>query len=641
MANPSTSQIRQQGTRRPFQPLDTTEGRAGRAIAEPQEQYAGGWAVATDTIRNLSGVFGDLFQERSKKNELNPIAADMWAEASIEAEVGYQQLDQESRDKLRRAAAIAGQTEHEYFKTQVMNKTYQAIDETGLVSPSDNLYARGERFKPDMSGFQTVETRQYDLDKKILDTMASNNTAVHNKDGTINIVATLKKGYETIKAAETFTNNSIAESAMASLNITPEMYENSAKNASQRRAYDAAIANAAFDITIRPLIVDELQSIYNALQEGADPTRAIEKLTMDANEARRKILSGYYPSKDIQDNLLNQLSSFETQAKTLLSAKGETKTYYENQLAVLKARLQLHTLRKAGIAGDLARAAVSNPGSDQLLYDFLSYSKKRAEVGQILLNEGASLYNIANNMTDQDYIELNNQLKNVEAIQEGATPTHGTSKDISIATAFTNDQAIKKLSSVKSFSELSEKEQSNIRGNLAVTLYGAEDSVNGRPGVTNSKGEKYANFLEKMTSQEFLEKVLADPNNLDLKESYVNLTPSVVRSSLPLITDVIRNSTNENQSIVYDEKTKQFINTQSRLGPMQQAQDLLLPGSTTTYEFDRAVQQINTCLKALINARQLQQNGPLSEEQEKEVVDFIKSLLQTRIPERKMMGLVA
>lgn len=641
MANPTTLQQRQQEMHRPFQPLDNTEGRVGRAIAEPQEQYAGGWAVAADTTRNFSGVFGNIFQERSKKNELNPIAADMWAEASIKAEVGLQQLDQESREKLRRAAAIAGQTEHAYFKTQVMNETYQAIDATGLVSRSDNIYAKEQRFKPDMSGFQTVETRQYDLDKKILNNMADNNTAVYNKDGTINTIATLQKGYETIKAAETYTNNTIAESAMQSLNITPEMYENSKNNTSQRRAYDAAIANAAFDITVRPLIGDEIQSIYNALKEGGDPTRAIEKLTMDANDARRKILSGYYPSKDIQDNLLARLSSFETQAKTMLSAKGETKTYYEDQLALLKARLQLHTLREKGIAGDLARAAVANPGSDQLLYEYMNYTNRRATVGQALLNEGASLYNIANNMTDQDYIDLNNQLKNVEAIQEGATPTHGTSKDISIATAFTNDQARKKLSSVKSFSELSEKDQSNIRGNFAVTLYSAEDAVNGRPGTTDSKGEKYANFLEKMTSQEFLEKVLVDPNNLDLKERYVTLTPSVVRSALPVITATIRASTNENQSIVYDEKTKQFINTQSQLPPMQRAQDLLLPGSTTPYEFDRAVQQVNTCLKALINARQLQQNGPLSEEQEKEVVDFIKSLLQTRIPESKMRGLVA
>lgn len=637
----ATLQQRQQEMHRPFQPLDTTTGRTGKAIAEPQEQYAGGWAVAADIIRNSSGVLKNLVQEESKKNELNPIAADMWAEASIKAEVGLQQLDQESREKLRRAAAIAGQTEHAYFKTQVMNETYQAINETGLVSPSENLYAKEQRFKPDMSGYQTVETRQYNLDQKLLDSMATNNTAVYNKDGTINTIATLQKGYETIKAAETYTNNTIAESAMESLNITPEMYENSKNNTSQRRAYDTAIANKAFDITIRPLLEDEIQSIYNAFKEGGDPTAAIEKLTMDANDARRQILSGYYPSKDIQDNLLARLSSFETQAKTMLSSKGESKTYYEDQLAVLKARLQLHTLKEKGIAGDLARAAVANPGSDQLLYDFLSYSDKRATVGQALLNEGASLYNIANNMTDQDYVELNNQLKNVEAIQEGATPTHGTTKDISIATAFTNDQARKKLSSVKTFSELSEKDQSNIRGNLAVTLYSAEDAVNGRPGAINSKGEKYANFLEKMTSQEFLEKVLVDPNNLDLKDSYVKLTPSVVRQSLPIITEAIRASTNWDQSIVYDEKTKQFINTQSLLPPMDQAQNLLLPGGTTQYEFDRSVQQVNTCLKALINARQLQQNKSLSEEQEKEIVDFIKSLLKTKIPESKMRGLTA
>ena len=638
----ATLQQRQQEMHRPFQPTDTTTGRAGRAIAEPQEQYAGGWAVAADIIRNSSGVLKNLVQEeRSKKNELNPIAADMWAEASIKAEVGLQQLDQESREKLRRAAAIAGQTEHAYFKTQVMNETYQAINETGLVSPSDNLYAKEQRFKPDMSGYQTVETRQYNLDQKLLDSMATNNTAVYNKDGTINTVATLQKGYETIKAAETYTNNTIAESAMESLNITPEMYENSKNNTSQRRAYNIAIANKAFDITVRPLLGDEIQSIYNILKEGGDPTTVIEKLTMDANDARRQILSGYYPSKDIQDDLLARLSSFETQAKTLLSTKGETKKYYEDQLAVLKARLQLHTLKEKGIAGDLARAVVSYPGSDQLLYDYLSYSKKRATVGNALLKEGASLYNIANNMTDQDYVELNNQLKNVEAIQEGTTPTHGTTKDISIATAFTNDQARKKLSSVKTFSELSEKDQSDIRGNLAVTLYSAEDAVNGRPGAINSKGEKYANFLEKMTSQEFLEKVLVDSNNLDLKDSYINLTPRVVRHSLPIITDAIRASTNWDQSIVYDEKTKQFINTQSLLPPVQQAQDLLLPGGATQYEFDRAVQQVNTCLKALINARQLQQNSPLSEEQEKEIVDFIKSLLKTKIPESKMRGLVA
>ena len=637
----ATLQQRQQEKHRPFQPTDTTTGRTGKAIAEPQEQYAGGWAVAADIIRNSSGVLKNLVQEeRSKKNELNPIAADMWAEASIKTEVGLQQLDQESREKLRRAAAIAGQTEHEYFKTQVMNETYQAISEAG-VSASDNIYAREQRFKPDMSGYQTVETRQYNLDQKLLDSMATNNTAVYNKDGTINTVATLQKGYETIKAAETYTNNTIAESAMESLNITPEMYENSKNNTSQRRAYDIAIANKAFDITVRPLLGDEIQSIHNILKEGGDPTAAIEKLTMDANDARRQILSGYYPSKDIQDDLLARLSSFETQAKTLLSTKGETKTYYEDQLAVLKARLQLHTLKEKGIAGDLARAAVANPGSDQLLYDFLSYSNKRATVGNALLKEGASLYNIANNMTDQDYVELNNQLKNVEAIQEGATPTHGTTKDISIATAFTNDQARKKLSSVKTFSELSEKDQSNIRGNLAVTLYSAEDSVNGRPGAINSKGEKYANFLEKMTSQEFLEKVLADPNNLDLKDSYVNLTPSVVRQSMPLITDAIRTSTNWDQSIMYDEKTKQFINTQSLLSPMDQSFNLLFPGGATQYEFDRSVQQVNTCLKALINARQLQQNKPLSEEQEKEIVDFIESLLKTKIPESKMGGLKA
>lgn len=636
----ATLQQRQQEMHRPFQPTDTTTGRTGKTIAEPQEQYAGGWAVAADIIRNSSGVLKNLVQEESKKNELNPIAADMWAEASIKAEVGLQQLDQESREKLRRAAAIAGQTEHAYFKTQVKNETYQAISEAG-VSASDNVYAMEQRFKPDMGGYQTVETRQYNLDQKLLDSMATNNTAVYNKDGTINTVATLQKGYETIKAAETYTNNTIAESAMESLNITPEMYENSKNNTSQRRAYDAAIANKAFDITVRPLLGDEIQSIYNILKEGGDPTAAIEKLTMDANDARRQILSGYYPSKDIQDNLLARLSSFETQAKTMLSSEGESKTYYEDQLAVLKARLQLHTLKEKGIAGDLARAAVANPGSDQLLYDFLNYSNKRATVGQALLNEGASLYNIANNMTDQDYVELNNQLKNVEAIQEGATPIHGTTKDISIATAFTNDQARKKLSSVKTFSELSEKDQSNIRGNLVVTLYSAEDAVNGRPGAINSKGEKYANFLEKMTSQEFLEKVLVDPNNLDLKDSYVNLTPRVVRQSLPIITDAIRASTNWDQSIVYDEKTKQFINTQSLLLPMQQAQDLLLPGGATQYEFDRAVQQVNTCLKALINARQLQQNSPLSEEQEKEIVDFIKSLLKTKIPESKMRGLTA
>ena len=81
MANQTTLQQRQ----RPFQPLDTTKGRAGRPIAAPQAQYAGGWNI----IQDVTGRLASLYARTSggQKDEEDPeliLAQDMYAQAAFD-----------------------------------------------------------------------------------------------------------------------------------------------------------------------------------------------------------------------------------------------------------------------------------------------------------------------------------------------------------------------------------------------------------------------------------------------------------------------------------------------------------------------------------------------------------------------------
>lgn len=633
MANVSTLQQRQQEIHRPFQPFTSTEGRAGRAIAEPQETYAGGWNVVSDIVGHAPKIISNIIP---KNDELNPIAANAWAQANFDYNKHLSELTPEETERLDVLAQQVHQTRPEYLKNLYIQRTTQYLTDLG-ISPYEQMYAQEKAWKLEATGDAAkVEQREYEINKAKAEAMDKEGLAVRNPDGTVDVRRTVLFANELERSQDILVNG--ADSLMNRRGITREMYVHAEKNDPQtKRAYDWMIENDAKKEGIAPQLSVAINSLGNRIAAGEDPTQMVLYLDTEFATAERFINEGYWPSKDIQDNLIAYVKTYKDQVSNWLKDRSLSKEYLTDKLAELQLGLRMAALQDPGDVGVIARTSVAleDPGTN-LLMSVINFDKSKLATGAEVETFGKNSLQLVRNMSNSKVKHISNVYNNVLEINQGVPPTSGTPESRSEAWAFADNRAREAIR--VGWDKMPDEEKAEIQNYLSVTDQRAQDVLANRKDTQGKQGEYLANFLEKLNKPEYVTALML-PDNTELRNSYVNNADPVIQKVLrmpsgPAGTFRTTSTTAPYRRVLFDVESNKFYSpTGSFLeGVGRRTTNLFKSGEsifeTTDRTWNKALEQVNDCYNAAVTAEALNRGRPLNEEERVKVAEYIKNLLK-------------
>lgn len=619
MANPTTLQMRQQEIHRPFQPLDTTEGRAGRPIAAPQAQYAGGWNI----IQDVTGRLASLYSRTSggQKDEEDPeliMAQDLYAQGAFDLQEQIGKWSTEDQQALARDAAAKGQTSSEYLKN-LYDKQIQAKGAELGIAPRKLMKAREAYFKAEVEGLKTEETRQYQQTKLATDELIKNGYGVYDDNANIDPIATRKKASE-IMEANALKDSTFDEGVGKNLGFT--MAEYTAANSIQRQRMDDEIANYAFKNVVNPLVSLDLEAVRQAVDSGqiTDVREAIGAFRNSMMSATQQINQSNDVPAGAKTRLLNDMQNISKYVETLEKQPDTQLKDLENTMTKTTLLIKARALQDPGTIGLITR--VANVLPPELANTVIQSIK--ADPSKPLFDLASSVKSFdstikASNLTDNELRQFANVAGNVANILEGQSPTYGTKDDQTKATAIT----LKYIQqSIVNPDKATPQQRMEMINSTEFLLNTCDKALRKDPDVKGASGQAYANFIEFASTDNFKGVFLTNNN---LKQKFLDLYNPVTDSYLIYPSGpagVLRNTTpTDDRWIAYDETSGIFVGGRA-----------MLSGGTTGWSFNKTVDRINDAFKTKCFGFEVEKNREPDSSEKKQIADdIIKMLLAANV----------
>lgn len=657
----STLQQKTQEMHRPFQPLDSTEGRAGRPIAAPQAQYAGGWNIIQDVTGRLASLYSST-SRGSKKDELNPLAAEAYSAAAFDLQ--NLNLTPEEREEYDRQAALAGQTTSAYLRNMA-DKNVQEFLAKNNVSYNDMMVAREARFKADQTGLEKVESKQLEMDQKILTTMEENNLAVYDSNGHINRSATLSKAYGISDSLQNL--NSELDEQLARIGLNKDVYIMA--KGPQKQAIDNLLMKQRIQDYNIVVLNEFLPTMHKILDGSIDTEDGLNSLKALIEAGKRGNLAIFATDKDMRESINSYLDSYYNEAEAFLKNKSISLKEKEDYLKMLKTRLQIEGLEGANKASQVERGMVKYPNISAGLL------AQEGGLGAYLNpNEfdlatlgGAPLTNYYNGVPKQAIQEQSNLLQNAHNILEGSQPTAGSIANQKYAQGYIQDYGSKALQANSgNYNKISPEEKAAVNGTLANTVNQMIDVLT-KPQdrtVQRDANARTANVITLINDNNYYN-ALKHPDNQQLKEQYTSLGDAVLKRSLtsgigPAAVLARTSVENKDRTIIFNEKTRQF--EPHPLAKRTTTSDIAKPaagaavgavggavigvpfigatlggslatsptGGTTQWSFDSAIHSLNQSLTYAIRTEELYLNRELTDQEVKTIAKAFPVILSTR-----------
>lgn len=618
MANQTTLQMRQQEIHRPFQPLDTTEGRAGRPIAAPQAQYAGGWNLIQDVTGRLASLYAHT--SGGQKDEEDPeliLAQDLYAQAAFDLQEQIGTWSKEDQQALARDAAARGQTSSEYLKN-LYDKQIQAKGAELGIAPRKLMKAR-DYFKAEVEGLKTAETRQYQQTKLVTDELIKNGYGVYDDNANIDTIATRKKASE-IMEANALKDSTFDEGVGKNLGFT--MAEYTAANSIQRQRMDDEIANYAFKNVVNPLISLDLEAVRQAIDSGqiTDVREAIGAFRNSMMSAIQQINQSNDVPAGAKTRLLNDMQNISKYVETLEKQPDAQLKDLENAMTKTTLLMKAQALQDPGIVGLITRVANILPPE---LANTVIQSIK-ADPSKPLFSLASSVKNFdstikASNLTDNELRQYANITGNIANILEGQSPTYGTKDDQTKATAI----ALKYIQqSIVNPDKATPQQRMEIANSTEFLLNICDKALRKDPDIKGASGQAYANFIEFASTDNFKGVFLTNNN---LKQKFLDLYNPVTDSYLIYPSGpagVLRNTTpTDDRWIAYDETSGMFVGGRA-----------MISGGTTGWSFNKTVDRINNAFKTKCFGFEVEKNREPDSSEKKQIADdIIKMLLAANV----------
>lgn len=636
MANPTTLQQRQQEMHRPFQPLDTTEGRQGRAIAAPQEQYAGGWNVAARTTSNLDSLAGQFTRmvtsSGTKGKEEDPelnLAYDMYAQQVFELEDWFRNAPPEEREAAKKEAAARDQTMSEYLKGLADRNVQERLIAAGVPFRKQFTARENTIDKINLEGYKAIENRNNTMNNSLVQTAVTNGTAVYNDDGSVNYIETLTYNKKLIDANRKIVQNS--KNPLQALGLSPENY------AIAKPHEKIIIDDIIFKDQIgayNDMLVQYLQTSLQYLKNGQMPPEKI-RLEFDTlyHESERLITEGNFPNDAIKTRLLNNLKTYKDQIDATLGERQVSVSDMENNLKGIQAMIQTSALFDEGDLGQFARTATALGGTvtGQLIQN------------NIIKDLGTSASANIATWDDKTKKAVAARFANATAIINGFQPKYGTTEDQRAAKAAVDNFTKQTLNAQNDWNKLSFEEKNVIRNNLLDTVTNAQSAIRGERSSLATAMESYANYIDTLNNPNTLNVLKINP---DLKQGYNVATTSQVAAkviSSPSGPAGVWRTTVESEyrKIYYDEESDKFISklpTNSLYLQKGLTGIPLVSPLTTDASWEASIDNLNKVYEALENSVELKLERPMNADEKLEVRDYIINLMYASgIPETTLV----
>ena len=617
MAYQSILQQRQQEIHRPFQPLSTTIGREGKAIAEPQEKYAGWW----NPIEDISGRLASLYERTGrKKDEEDPqetMAQDLYSQASFDIQNQMLDWTKQDQEDLEYAAAAKGQTSSEYLKN-IYDKEVQAKAVELGIPPRKLMKARQAYYNAEIKGLETTENRQYEQTKAVTNEIIKDGYGIADSNGNIDLVATRQKAAAIMEANE-LKDATFDKGVGARLGFT--LAEYNLANKEQQRQMDDQIANFVFSDIVNPLLSVDIESVVKAVNSGA---------VKDLREGALMFKSSLQSA--IQQ--INQSNDVTAGAKQRLIADVENISKYieelekqpDVQLKDLKNAMEKTTLlMKAAALNDKGAVGLITRTSAVLPPELANY------VIEVVRAKSPKLFQLAEDVESLDPVLRTLALTpaelrqygyiggNIANILEGKSPEYGTNDDKIKSRAIASKYLQQSIVNPDKVTPQQRMEMTNVTSYM---LNMADKALRKDPDVQGVSGEAYANIVKWAADDKG--KGLFVLNN-DIRNKTIEIGNSVADSYLLYPTGpagVLRNTTpTDDRWVAYDEASNSFVGGKA-----------MFSGGTSGWAFNPAVEEINNAFKAKVTFFELENNKEATAEDKKQIAnDVIKLLVAANV----------
>lgn len=629
MSEPTTLQKRQQEMHRPFQPLDTTEGRAGRAIAAPQAQYAGWADVFARTTANVQPLVNQVINARNKEDPELLLAQEYYAKGTFDLEEMIRNSTPEERDAWKKEAAAKDQTTSEYLKGRADRAIQEQLFAQGIPYRKQFAARESTLDKINLEGYKAIENRDNTFNNNLTDAAIKNGTAIYNADGSVNVTKTVQYNKQLIDATRRVTRG--GDNPLAELGLTIENYEQAPPE--ERKEIDNQIftnQTTAYNM----MMTSTLQKGIGLLLNGELPP---EKMRMEFdvlyNDAERLIQEGNYPNEAIRTRLLNHLKTYKTQIDSVLNETKITREDQANLLKTIEAQIQISALLANNKLGELARTTVAVGGQTA---SAIIQAEMIQDLGSQLASDIATWDPPVRQM-------VANRFANSYAIMNGYTPTYGSHEDQRAAKVAIDNFTKKELEANKEWEKIPFENKNVIRNNLIDTSMAAGRALQGDKGSMPYALEYYANYIDALRNPNILN-TLKINKDISSQMYNVNTTAQVaarVMQSSSGPAGVWRTTGNhETRKIYYDAESDTFSSNNAKSLLMNQGTDsvgIFYPG-TLDSNWEESISTLNKLYEALENATELELGRRINANEKKEVRDYIINMMYASgIPESTLV----
>lgn len=634
----STLQQRQQEIHRPFQPFADTEGRVGRNIAEPQEQYAGGWNIAADVTKNLGQQYHTIKTSNRGDEKINPIAASAWAQASFDFNEHINNLTPEEKHYWDTEAQRTGQTTHEYLKQQYAQRTVDFLYSKD-ISPWEVMYAKEKAFKADVTGAKDYEQIVKKDQDTLLEFAKNNNMYITDEYGNLDRQATLQNTKRTVDAAFTLAitqqDQAWAEVITPNLNITFGDYQNATSE--QKKVIETDIANLYWRKSYSPLIEQNLDALQVALNAGN--IKSFRELALDINgkiqqayaevdiiqmpTESKKLLKGML--NDYRTNIINKMEQVPDQSVKDL----------ENIVTVDRLVSQISASQDKGTVGLLysARQTLGDAGVQKIIEVMGAEATKAFKVGGDIRQYLTNLSTKPEAQKNLVYI-----MDGVAKLYTGQEPTYGDidTKQKAKAIAWDNYQEYLKTRDLSTYRVpgqhiMNNENAADILKNRADTALMLVNNINSG-SLQGEEGSTIKNFMEVLEDEKSLNFLQYEVPK-DIKDKYIQAAPGITdaRLTYPDLGGVLSKiQPNENRWISFDTTNKKFI--------VGQASEFLGVGpgfssGTSNKTMLNIAEEMTQVLNCKLNAAVLYLGAPVDDAT---VEEYVKNMYNTLISVSKV-----
>lgn len=630
MSQPTTIQMRQQEMHRPFQPLDSTEGRTGKAIAEPQETYAGWANIIQDVTGRMAKLYASTSRGSSKEDDPQlQRVEDLYSEAAYKAGEHISSWSEAEQQAWKLNAAAVGQTPEGLLKNWYHSQVVEQARAEGI--PWRKIMdANKDYFKPEVKGMETYEQRQFNFNKSMIDWAIQNNVAVTDQFGNVRQEATLEYMDSVAQMASySILNPEEKEQVIYGLvapGFNPIAYARGTPE--QKQIYDAKMIQG---IAKQPFYTEALNTalmdVRKAIGDGSigNYRDAIQATQAKLTDIEYEIRATPAPSS-VKEALLAQVTSFKNNILTPYENRPDRSLKdFDNSLQVAQIEWKIRGLLRSDEIGQIARvrAMLGEQAASELIKTFVASNPQAFGVGKEL---GLAVQNV----NPQQLISLNNVAGNFTNILSGGAATYGTQEDqlqgAALAQQYSN-QTVQELNRQpdSAFADIEGRKQkaSAVSNWSYQTAVAANAVANDRYlGSSSNKDQYLGNYRDMLNNEDYI-KFLTRPSEERTRNLIIQTTPEVTTAILqhPSMSGVLKQvEPAEDRWITYDPELKQFTTGQARFGFQE---------GTHNWTMNRITNELNKVLVMDINSKQLEMNRNLTD---KERADIAKNIfMQLRV----------